>query len=283
MPHDGLRMAAAMDFPSPECLSAHPQPTTNDRFFERMSKIPEQAIHPRFGFERAQRRAYLQANVVQKAKAFNDLCRQTGEIVWWPSTADSCDVEEDKDLFHGAMREMSDSLDKYSHALIQDSQIAHMPSPNKFYMEDFRGFLGLSGKGIISLTGEDACIYGDKGDPINPELCVLKDSPIVDSFSKMVIFKLIKPFFWYVGHYVFPENPRYQMHGFETDSIFSMTLTITCIIAPLIQAACIAILYVVKSMSARLVIIAAAGLVFSLCSRWCGGSNRSEIFTHTAA
>lgn len=168
-------------------------------------------------------------------------------------------------------------------ALLQDSQIANLPEPNKFYMEDLRGFLSHIGKGIIGLTGVDVCIYGDKGDPINPDLCTLKDCPIVDSFSKIVIFKLIRPFFRYIGRHIVKPNKRYQMDGLEADTIFSMTLTITCIIAPLIQAASIAILYAVKSMSARLAIIAAAGLVFSLCSRWCGGSNRSEIFTHTAA
>ena len=167
-------------------------------------------------------------------------------------------------------------------ALIQDSQIVNMPEPNQFYMEDLRGFLSHIGKGIIGLTEEDACIYGDRGDPINPDLCTLKDCPIVDSFSEMVIFKLIRPFFRYIGRHIIKPNKRYQMDGFEADDIFSMTLTITCIIAPLIQAASIAILYAVKPMSARLAIIAAAGLIFSLCSRWCGGSNRSEIFTHTA-
>ena len=92
-----------MDSPSPESLSAHPQPINGDDFFERTGKIYEQAIHPRFGYERAQRRIYLQAGLVQKSKELKDHSRQTGRGLG----------ENEDSIFDRKFQDMIDWLDKY--------------------------------------------------------------------------------------------------------------------------------------------------------------------------
>jgi hypothetical protein len=93
-----------MNPPSPESLSAHPQPINGDDFFERTGKIYEQALGRRGGG----------GGGVQKSKELKDYGRQTGRGMWTPSTAHSHGLGENEDsIFDRKFQDMIDWLNKY--------------------------------------------------------------------------------------------------------------------------------------------------------------------------
>ena len=78
-------------------------------------------------------------------------------------------------------------------------------------------------------------------------------------------------------------NHTHGVIGYEDTTVFKITYWITSIVASLIPILSIVILYKVKSMKARLGIIAGFNVLISMCLSGLTNAKRSEIFAITAA
>jgi len=139
--------------------------------------------------------------------------------------------------------------------------------------------------GPLALIGDDAAIWGSVLNPKSycPDLVALRGRHNEDSFSKWVTEKvLLKLFLCGCAHWK-KISRRYGAVGYHDSTLLRVTFWITSILASLLPIASIAILYFVKSMAARLGIIAAFNLILSLCLTAFTTAKRTDVFAVAAA
>lgn len=250
-----------------------------DTIYERIEKIPQTGIFRQFGCIRAQRLYLLESNVEKDIKNFNDSVQRFQQSnvhladAWSPDWRRLAALQ-DEDITK-AMLAVMQSVKVHGDAVIQDAAVAGLSEPHQHFMEDFRDCLNLSGTGVFGPTGGNATIYGKRGDPINPDLRALKLFPSLDGLS-YVLYKIWGSLSVRISR---SENPRYNMKGFTLESLHQLAYLTSCVLLTILYSTSITILYSVKSMKARLGIIPALLLVFSLISLFLSKSqsSRSEL------
>ncbi|OCK78379.1 hypothetical protein K432DRAFT_281716, partial [Lepidopterella palustris CBS 459.81] len=258
-------------------------------FYNRIAKNPEAAVCRRFSRQRAWRLFYLERDVVEKEKSIVDYLVQSGVdrqaakeffvVLDWHYVSESKDEE-----LKTKIKEYMESLNAVGAALREDSTIAKLPDPNQFFMDYFRSCLTLLGR--RGLTGEDAAIYGSEGDAIDPDLCTLRESPDTDPLSKLILYKLSRPFDKHIGKPISRKLGKKEPEdtlNVPVAAFSGVISTMTCVVATLLFSVSTSVLYCIRSMKDRLVVIAVFGLIFSLSLIAFGRPSRSEVFGATAA
>jgi len=139
--------------------------------------------------------------------------------------------------------------------------------------------------GSLAFLGPDATIWGSVRDREShkPDLVTLRPRPKKDAFSVWVAENTISSLHKWGFERLLKPAPNHGLVGYEDGTIHRITYWITSIIASLIPIASIMILYSVRSMPARLVIIAAFNMLLSVCLMGLANAKRAEVFAITAA
>ena len=136
-----------------------------------------------------------------------------------------------------------------------------------------------------NLIGDDAFIWGhiENRKGYAPDLIALKARHNEDYFSTWVTEKLTTVLFRIGIDRLKKPSAVSGLRCFHDSSLLQLTFLITSVLASLLPIASISVLYCVKSMSARLGVVAAFNIVLSLCLSAFTTANRSEAFAITAA
>jgi hypothetical protein len=173
-------------------------------------------------------------------------------------------------------------LDK---ALKLQSALTSMPEPSKYDLKYLQGYMETREMGPFIMTGPDADIWGSLDEPKShaPDLVALQPRHTEDPFSNWVTGTGMKIFFWCGGHRRRKPSPVHGMVVYSNGKLLRITYWITSTLASLLPVSSIIILYFVRSMLARLTVIAGFNVIFSLCLLGFTNARRSEIFAVTAA
>lgn len=139
--------------------------------------------------------------------------------------------------------------------------------------------------GPLALRGSDNDIWGSTTDSEGyaPDLVSLRGRHSEDLFSRWVTEKLTIKFFECCGYRYKKTHPRFGMVISDDRNALAVTRLISSVFASLLPVASIVALYSVQLMVARLAIIAAFCLVFSLSLLVLTTARVSEVFAATAA
>ncbi len=160
-----------------------------------------------------------------------------------------------------------------------------MTEPSTYDLKDIQGYLEEEEMGLLALRGADQNIWGStlNSEGHAPDLVSLRGRHSEGAFSKWVTEKLTIKLFQCFGYRFKKIHPRYGMVVCEDDTVLAATRLISSILASLLPVASIVALYTAQSMAARLAIIAAFSLVFSVLLSMVTAAKVSEIFAATAA
>jgi hypothetical protein len=169
-------------------------------------------------------------------------------------------------------------------ALIQQATIVAMQEPSAYDLNDLQHYLETREMGPLALRGEDAEVWGSTTDPYQraTDLITLCPRQREDPFSNWVTESGIKIFFKYGCHRRRKPHKVHGMVGYEDGYLLRMTYWLTSILASVIPVLSIVVLYVVTSMTSRLVIIAAFNILLSIGLTMFTKASRSETFAITA-
>lgn len=258
----------------------------------QMGLLPETAIFRRFGALNARNLLYLQAELVGLEKKLIELeytdskdphgmkSQYALDWYWLNNSADDGDEEQ-----LSLVRRIRETLREYNVALVQQSTILSLPEPSKWDLNDIQHYLTTKDMGPLALIGDDAAIWGSVLNPTSycPDLVALRGRHNEDSFSKWVTEKmLLKLFLCGCAHWK-KVSRRYGAVGYHDSTLLQVTFWITSILASLLPIASITILCFVKSMAARLGVIAAFNLILSLCLTAFTTAKRTDVFAVAAA
>jgi hypothetical protein len=139
--------------------------------------------------------------------------------------------------------------------------------------------------GRLPFVGDDATTWGTKlyRTSHKPDLITLKPRAKEDAFSvwaaESTIFNLAR-----CGCFKFMKpSAVHGSIGYEDSTIYRITYWFTSILASTIPIASIVVLYQVRSMSARLGIIAAFNVLLAVCLMGFADAKRAEVFAISAA
>lgn len=160
-----------------------------------------------------------------------------------------------------------------------------MAEPGSGDLKNIQNFLATREMGPLALTGEDAAIWGST---LNPEehssdLIALLHRHNEDIFSKWFTEKAIIQFFKLGLHRWGKPRAIHGLPSFHESTLLGITYLITSVVASLLPIASISILYYVRSMEARLAIIATFNLVVALSLTAFTTAKRSDVFAVVAA
>lgn len=171
-------------------------------------------------------------------------------------------------------------------AVLQQHAMAGLPQPKEIDLRDVQGWLYGESQGQGALNGADSNIWGSPKHPKSHalDLIALRSRHNEDPFSKWVTRSFIYWYYRVLGRWFRKPSPVYFGEaGYEESRLLALTSMVTNIVASTLPVAAITVLYFVRSMPARLGIIAAFNLMFSLCLHRFSTAKRSEVFAGTAA
>lgn len=139
--------------------------------------------------------------------------------------------------------------------------------------------------GPLALSGLDSTIWGSVGNRRchKPDLVAMRlraeknwfftwaAEHSISSLFRCGLFRFIKP------------SPAPGATGYENSTIYRITYWITSVTSSLIPIVSIAVLYGVRSMAARLVLIATFNVLLSACLISFTSAKQSEVFAITVA
>jgi hypothetical protein len=161
---------------------------------------------------------------------------------------------------------------------LQQASLVLLPKPSNYDLNFLQEWLDDPKAGNFPLLGPD------RNWTSATDLLSLRRRAESDTFSKWVSEKLLPPYHRYLGRFIHKKTPdqynevKYKDSAvLKTASMLATTLVALLIIAP------VAILYKISSMEARLGVMAAFTVLFSLCITGLTNAKRGEIFAATAA
>jgi hypothetical protein len=160
-----------------------------------------------------------------------------------------------------------------------------MEGPTAYDRRDLKAFVsemygGRPPDGNPPLTGPDSNIY-EYSDRFL-DLVALRPRRHEDSFSSWVVNKAIHKIFACCRSRLKPSK-IHGMRGCEEETLFRITYGITSVIASILPSASIIVLYLVRSMWARLAVLAVFNLTISICLTALTSARRADVFAITAA
>ncbi|OCL08141.1 hypothetical protein AOQ84DRAFT_293747 [Glonium stellatum] len=262
------------------------------RLGERMGSAPEMAIFRRFGTLNAQMLLYMQSELIH-------LENELRELEWEDSRSDQpyrSKYSRDCFFLHNPktpgddrqlklVMEIKAKLKEYNKTLKLQSFLTSMPEPSNCDLEHIQCYMESRDMGPLIMTGPDADIWGSVAVPESrvPDLIALQARHSEDPFSRWVTGTGMKIFFRCGGHRWRKPSPVHGRIIYLNNKLLRITYWITSIIASILPVSSIVILYCVKSMLARLAIIAGFNIIVSLCLLSFTDAKRSEAFAVTAA
>ncbi|KAJ4294547.1 hypothetical protein N0V90_008238 [Kalmusia sp. IMI 367209] len=260
------------------------------KFAGQIELRPEFAIFRRFGALNAENLLYLQAELVllerslgeqQKADSESSHQRKSKYALNWYQLSNSEEHGDTKQL--DLVLKIRKTLKEYNDALIQQAQILAYPKPSQADLGWVQNFLHVDLG--LSLCGPDATLWGSvlARKSHSPDLITLCPRPKEDPFSNWAIEKTIVYLFQCGCARFMKQSSTHGVIGYEGTKIVRITYWMTSIVASLIPILSIVILYMVRSMAARLGIITGFNVLLSICLSGLTNAKRSEIFAVTAA
>ncbi|KAB2573515.1 hypothetical protein DBV05_g7841 [Lasiodiplodia theobromae] len=259
-----------------------------------MNVLPETSIFRRFGTLNSLNLLYLQAeltDIEHKLRQAQVADHNTEEGFknlyaknWYFLKESAQDGDERQLQLVDLARE---KLDKYNAALIQQEKILSFSPPGTYDMDYIRRYLASDEIGEpYPLTGDDSDTWGTfpNSKPHADDLVALKPRRDEDGFSNWITNKGITKFFELGGaRFGKPSAKHGGRVSFQDKALLRITYSITSILASLLPIASIAVLYVVHSMTIRLVLIAVFNVLVTLCLTAFTTAKRPEIFAVAAA
>ncbi|KAL9094640.1 MAG: hypothetical protein Q9165_003200 [Trypethelium subeluteriae] len=259
---------------------------------QRMGLIPEQAIFRRFSALGAESLLYQQAELVDLEKELRkiqqadhedgDELRRKYAVNWlWLHESNTEGDNKQWELFLKIRAKLGD----YYEGLILQSKVASLSEPGNYDLKDIQNFLASSDMGPLALIGADKTIWGSVSNrkDHSPDLMALLPRHNQDIFSKWITEKAVVQFFKCGLHRLGKTNAIPGLPSFNDGSLLGFTYFITSVVASLLPIASISILYFVRSMQARLAIIAIFNLIVALSLTAFTTAKRSEVFAVVAA
>lgn len=170
-------------------------------------------------------------------------------------------------------------------ALIQQSTILNLPGPQRYDLDEIQSFLdNISDEGALTLKGDDKDVWGSVAFPKehSHDLVTLRPRAKEDAFSGWVA-KNAMDILLRCGARRKKPHRIHQVITLNDRSIFRFTYWVMTIVAPLIPITSIAVLYRVRSTSARLAIIGVFNIIMSVCLKTFTNAKRAEVFAITCA
>ena len=164
-----------------------------------------------------------------------------------------------------------------------------MPDQTQVFAEHLASYQNLFEDGLFGPTGENEEYY--KQIPPHPDTCTLKDMDRQDFFSELFINN-IKALRKRVGAMARKLGRKEKNDDLETraqqsiglDIIRTMMKALTCLYAPLLFTASMAILSCIHSIKNRIAVAGVLGTVFSISIQlMVENAKRSDVFGITAA
>ncbi|USP76595.1 hypothetical protein yc1106_03869 [Curvularia clavata] len=254
--------------------------------------LPELAIFRRFGALNAQNLLYMQAELAYletklKEQQQVDSTNPSGKrsvyaLNWyWLKASEGTGADEQQTL----ILRIREVLKEYNDALIQQAEILKYPKPGNWDLHHMQNYLHSEAMGEDSLLGYDSNTWGSVFDRKSqkPDLVTLCPREKKDAFSTWAAENAIGGLFKCGCARFMKPSKTHGVVGYRDSTVYHITFWITSIVASLIPIASIVVLYVVKSMTARLGIIAAFNVLVSVCLVGFTTAKRADIFAITAA
>ncbi|KAI9666325.1 MAG: hypothetical protein M1821_004260 [Bathelium mastoideum] len=257
-----------------------------------MGVVPEQAIFRRFSALNAEILLHQQAELIYLEKELREIQRADSHdqetargkyAVNWYWLSESC--VNGNDTQWKLLIKIRAKIREYNEALVLQSKVARLPEPGSSDLKEIQNFLATREMGPLALFGHDSTVWGSDSDlrDYSPDLVALVRRRSEDIFSKWFTEKAIVQFFRCGLHRLGKPKAVHGLPSLHDSTLFGVTYLITSVIASLLPIASISILYVVQSMRARLVIIAAFNLVVALSLTAFTTAKRSDVFAVVAA
>ncbi|KAF2638242.1 hypothetical protein P280DRAFT_491706 [Massarina eburnea CBS 473.64] len=257
----------------------------------QMELQPELAIFRRFGALNAQNILYFQAELVWLEKCLQarqkaDSISQEGERhqyalnwYWLDKSRDGKDAEQLELVLR--IRKV---LAKYNKTLIRQHEILKISEPEKGDLGRLQEFLQNPEMGPLALKGPDASLWGSvhRRESYESDLIALRSRLKEDPFSSWVAEKAVESLLRW-GCARFGKHNPHGIIGYRDAAILRVTFWITSIVASLVPITSIVVLYSVKSMPARLAVIAAFSVLVSMCLIAFTNAKKAEVFAIIAA
>jgi hypothetical protein len=161
--------------------------------------------------------------------------------------------------------------------------LTSMPEPSTSDLIHMQKFYDSPESGPMLLPGADSRLFGTSGNletDIAPDLVALQARHNETKFSRW----MIKQVSLRCGGILKPESVAgTNMFGVKDEKLVRIVDWLNSVLASLLPVLSIVCLYYVKSMGARLALIVAFNVVFTLCLRAFGQPKRTELFAVVAA
>jgi hypothetical protein len=169
-------------------------------------------------------------------------------------------------------------------ALLQQAGINGLEAPCKGDISDLQKYLETDEMGPFALVGKDCTTWGTTSEPNHraADLISLMPHQKQDSFSKWFVEKAMRIFFACGGHLRRKPDKVSGIVSYKGTNLLRLTYYITSALASLLPVLSITILWLVKSMPARLGIIAAFNVLITMCLNSFTMASRAEVFAVTA-
>lgn len=185
---------------------------------------------------------------------------------------------------HSSFRVLSSQIDKRTdNALMQQAAILALQPPAKRDLGFLRYWLADPRFGNGFLAGRDSLTWED--DTLSPDLVALRPRSDNDKrFSKKATDFLIMEFHRIFGRQLFGKEAAIDgLVDYSSSSLLLSMQIATAILSSLLLMVSVVVLYFVRPAGARLAIIGAFTVTFSLGLAILTGANRNDIFAATAA
>ncbi|KAF2119411.1 hypothetical protein BDV96DRAFT_567521 [Lophiotrema nucula] len=262
------------------------------RLAGQMGLVPETAIFRTFPALNARNLLYQQAELVALEKKLiacengdNKQKNKDGYAVDWHWLKKSSEMDKDPVQLR-LILDIRQKLKEYNEALIQASTVARMEKADKWDVKYIQTFLMTGSMAQSPLVGLDDTTWGSLDSPddfSHQDLVALRPRRLEDPFSNWLARNAVARLPDSVFRRFIKPSPTYGVMGIEDSSVFRLTAWITSVVASLIPILSIIVLWTVRSMVARLGIIAAFNLLFSTCLSTFTNAKRAEVFAVTAA
>ncbi|KAK2768737.1 hypothetical protein FQN54_000593 [Arachnomyces sp. PD_36] len=274
--------------PGPE-ETGIPMPTNGgyQKLAAAMGSVPSLLVYKRFARLNAKRILHMQAEllllqakldvIVEEDRTSGDPVRRDLGTSWASLRGSSRDTR--LNLQWETMEQINDKLKEYNDALLQQSRIQALPKPHNLDVQFIQEWLKLPTGGDFFLHGTTEHAWDDNEDLV----CLKPPEPGEEkNSSARWLSETILPWFHsHIGHRVLKPlrtDDGTTMWNYD-DKIFTYTANaISAVLTSLLPTALIFVLVSLKSRTARLAVIMASTVLFSLTLLFFGKARRSEIF-----
>ncbi|KAI8626750.1 hypothetical protein F5Y19DRAFT_466245 [Xylariaceae sp. FL1651] len=267
-------------------------PEGYSRLASLMGTHKETAVFRRFGTLNALNLLYLQAELTNLE---NTLCQQakadaeSGHFERsiyardWETLSESMAAENQHCPQWNTFLQVRKKLDTYNQTLYLQHLIAKMEPPNKRDFAFLQTWMKSPSMGNVYLLGADSHIW-EEFDPAEL-LCIRPTKP--DTWVAQVITnKLIQRYHHLVGRFFRTPEPSEMYKNtvqYSQESITRLGAVMGTALASLVPVGSIVVLYLIKSMTTRLVVIGIFTASFSMGLGIFTNGRMVEIFSATAA